>query len=62
MFNDWIPELILMKLGMYILAPEPISTTYFIHSSHQSVCVYPVSMLGNVLVKMLPHRLHTKLQ
>jgi hypothetical protein len=28
-----------MKLGMYIMAPEPISTAYFIDPSHQSVSV-----------------------
>jgi hypothetical protein len=29
-----------MKLGMYIMTPEPISTAYFINPSHQSVCTY----------------------
>jgi hypothetical protein len=29
-----------MKLGIYIMALEPISTAYFINSSHQSVCLY----------------------
>jgi hypothetical protein len=29
-----------MRLGMYIMAPEPISTAYFINPSHQSVCLY----------------------
>jgi hypothetical protein len=29
-----------MKLGMYIIAPELISTAYFINLSHQSVCLY----------------------
>jgi hypothetical protein len=31
-----------MNLGIYtrIMAPEPISTAYFIHPSHQSVCLY----------------------
>jgi hypothetical protein len=33
-------EPIFMKLGMYIMAPEPFSTAYFINPSHQSVCVY----------------------
>jgi hypothetical protein len=33
-------EPIFMKLGMYIMAPEPISTAYFINPSHQSVCLY----------------------
>jgi hypothetical protein len=35
---------------MYIIAPEPISTAYFINPFHQSVClyVYPaLSLLGN---------------
>jgi hypothetical protein len=29
-----------MKLDMYIMAAEPISTAYFINTSHQSVCLY----------------------
>jgi hypothetical protein len=29
-----------MKLGMYIMAPEPISTVYLINPSHQSLCLY----------------------
>jgi hypothetical protein len=29
-----------MKLGMYTVAPEAISTAYFINPSHQSVCLY----------------------
>jgi hypothetical protein len=29
-----------MKLGMYIMATEPISTAYLINPSHQSVCLY----------------------
>jgi hypothetical protein len=31
---------VFMKLGMYIIAPEHISTAYFINPSHQSVCLY----------------------
>jgi hypothetical protein len=34
-----MPEPIVMKLGMYIMAPEPISMAYFINPSHQSVSV-----------------------
>jgi hypothetical protein len=30
----------LMKLGMHIMAPEPISTAYLINSSHQCACLY----------------------
>jgi hypothetical protein len=33
--NSWIPEPILMKLGLYIMAPEPISTASFINPYHQ---------------------------
>jgi hypothetical protein len=33
-------EPIFMKLGMYIMAPEPILKAYFINPSHQSVCLY----------------------
>jgi hypothetical protein len=29
-----------MKLGMYIMAPEPFSTAYFMNPSHQSACLY----------------------
>jgi hypothetical protein len=29
-----------MELGMYIMKPGPISTTYYINPSHQSVCLY----------------------
>jgi hypothetical protein len=28
------------KLGMYIVAPEPISMAYSINLSHQPVCLY----------------------
>jgi hypothetical protein len=40
LINFWMREPIFMKLGMYIIAPEPISTAYFINPSHQSVCLY----------------------
>jgi hypothetical protein len=33
-------EPVFMKLGMYIMGPEPISTAYSIHSSHHSACLY----------------------
>jgi hypothetical protein len=33
-------EPIFMKVGKYIMAPEPISTTYFINLSYQSVSLY----------------------
>jgi hypothetical protein len=38
--NFWMAEPVFMQLGMYIMAPEPISTAYFINPCHQSVCLY----------------------
>jgi hypothetical protein len=35
-----MPEPIFMKLGMYVMVPEPISAAYFINPTHQSVCLY----------------------
>jgi hypothetical protein len=35
-----MPERIFMKLGMYIMSPEPIFTVYLINTFHQSVCLY----------------------
>jgi hypothetical protein len=35
-----MPKPICMKTGMYIMAPEPISTTYIINPTHRSVCLY----------------------
>jgi hypothetical protein len=32
----WMPEPIFTKLGMYVMAPEPISTAYFINPFHHS--------------------------
>jgi hypothetical protein len=43
--NIRMPEPIFMKLGMYILALEPISAAYFINPFHQSVCVYVYSLI-----------------
>jgi hypothetical protein len=41
--NFWMPEPIFMKLGVYIMTPEPILTAYFINPSHESVCLYVYS-------------------
>jgi hypothetical protein len=38
--NFWMDELISMKLGMYVMELEPISTAYIINPSHLSVCLY----------------------
>jgi hypothetical protein len=34
-------EMVIIKLGMYIMTPEPISTAYFINPSDQSACMSP---------------------
>jgi hypothetical protein len=49
--NFRMPEPVLMKLGMYFMAPEPIWTAYFINPSHHSVClyVYPLIVAGQQL-------------
>jgi hypothetical protein len=50
-----------MELGVYVMAPEPISTAYFINSSHQSVsvCVSLLSLSGNDSVDTFPRqRIH----
>jgi hypothetical protein len=52
LINWRTPEPIFTKLGMYIMAPEPISMAYLINPSHQ--CVYmciSLSLLDNGLVK-----------
>jgi hypothetical protein len=42
--NFRMPEPVFMKLGMYIMAPESISTAYFMNPSHHvSICVTPYS-------------------
>jgi hypothetical protein len=40
LYQLWTPEPICMKLGIYIMAPEPISTAYLLNPSCQSVCLY----------------------
>jgi hypothetical protein len=56
-------EAVIMKLGMYIMPPEPLSTAYFINPSHQSVClcVYPPIVARQGLCKTLKRqRIHTQ--
>jgi hypothetical protein len=38
-------ESISMKLCIYVIALEPISTPYFINPSHQSVCLYAYPLI-----------------
>jgi hypothetical protein len=51
-----MPEPVFMKLGMYVMTPEPNSTAYFINPSHQSVSVSVsfLSLLGKGSVKCIP--------
>jgi hypothetical protein len=65
-------EPIFMKLGICVIAPEPISTAYFINPSYQSACLYVyhsyrcqakaqqnvahLSLLRNGLAKTLPQQ------
>jgi hypothetical protein len=37
-----MPEPVFVKIDVYIMASEPISTAYFINPSHQSVCISPI--------------------
>jgi hypothetical protein len=61
LINFWMPEPIFMKRGMYNMAPDPISMTYFINPSNHfvSVYVYPLSLLGNGSVKIYRGNKHT---
>jgi hypothetical protein len=54
-------EPIFMKLGMYIMAPEPISTAYFVNTSRLSVClyVYPSFVARQRLGKNVPAATNT---
>jgi hypothetical protein len=57
-----MPEPIFIKLcRIYIVAPEPISKAHFINPYHKpvSVCVFPLSLLGNGSVNTFPRqRIH----
>jgi hypothetical protein len=67
-FCPWTPKPNFMKLGMYIMAPEPISTAYFINPTYQFVClyVYPLlavrQLLGNLFTEPLPSSEYTQQQ
>jgi hypothetical protein len=54
--NFWMPDTVFMKLGVYIMAPKPISTAYFRNPSHQSMCqyVYPHIVARQRLCKHVP--------
>jgi hypothetical protein len=59
--NLWMPESVFMKLGMYIVAPDPISTAYFINLSYHSVCLWsPHIVARQRLGKHVPAAMNTR--
>jgi hypothetical protein len=50
-----------MKLGMYIVAPKPITKAYFINTTHQSVClrVYGLKFARKRLGRHVPMATNT---
>jgi hypothetical protein len=53
--NFRMPKPVSEKIVMHIVASDPISASYFLYISHQTVClyVYHLFLLGNGSVKML---------
>jgi hypothetical protein len=51
----------LIKLCVYIMAPEAISTAYFLKQSHRSVCpcVYPPTVARQRLGEYIPAVMNT---
>jgi hypothetical protein len=49
--NFCIPEPVFMKVDMYIMTPEPISTAYFINPLRQCVYLYPPVIAKQRLLK-----------
>jgi hypothetical protein len=53
-----IPEPVFMKLGMYVMAPEPNTTVYFINPFHPSVCLCP-----RIVARQFPRqRIHATIE
>jgi hypothetical protein len=50
--NFWMAESIFMKCGIYIMVSEPIWTSNFISSYHQSVCllIFAGQRLGKITI------------
>jgi hypothetical protein len=60
-----MPEPIFMKLGMYIMAPEPISKAPFMNPSHQpvSICASPPIVARQRIGKHVPRqRIHATIE
>jgi hypothetical protein len=51
---------IFIKLGMYIMTSELISTVYFINPFHQSACLSLLSLLRNGCVNNVPAVMNTR--
>jgi hypothetical protein len=59
--NFLMTEPVIMKLSMYIMAPEPISAAHYKNLSHQSSGYLYASLLGDGSVKtLLRQRIHTQ--
>jgi hypothetical protein len=56
-----MPELISMKLGVYIMAHEPITAAHFTYRSHHSVFLYthPTRFTRQLLGKKLTQQRYT---
>jgi hypothetical protein len=54
-----MPEPIFIKLGLYIMTPEPTTTVYSINLFHQSVCmgIPPTIVARQRLGKQVPRQL-----
>jgi hypothetical protein len=58
--NFWMPDSIFMKLDMYIMALEPISTAYFINPSRQALCLCILLFLSNGSAKRYRRNEYTR--
>jgi hypothetical protein len=60
--NFWTAEPIFMKLGMYVMAPEPMLTQYVVSPISLRVCMcILLTLLGNGSVETLPRqRIHAQ--
>jgi hypothetical protein len=56
--NFWMPGPAFMELGLYIMAPEPLSMAYFINLSHQS-CICTCIIARQWLCKHVPAATYT---
>jgi hypothetical protein len=60
LINFEMPDPIVMKLGMYIMTPAPISMAYSTNPSHQSVFLYPLVVGRQRIGKYVATRKNTR--